>query len=109
MSDTARFVKHIDAKHLKPGNWSSSYSDWISRARNGIPPACVKFKLEFKIFPCDENESNILATNDWQLIDVSADASSKILKRKIRKILDKAKLFTKLGTITTLKLTNKPW
>lgn len=79
MSLTGRLVKHIEAKHLSPGNWSSKYmSCWINRARKGIPPAWHKFMLALITLPCEnpQNESNMLATKDWQLMDVSGDASS---------------------------------
>lgn len=85
MSETGRLVKHIAARHFNPGSWSSRYSTWISRARKGIPPAWHKFMLALKTFPWEkpQNESKMLATKDWQLIDVSGDASSKIRREKL--------------------------
>lgn len=54
------------------------YSTWMSRAKNGMPPAWHKFMLALNTLPCEkpQNESKMLATKDWQLIDVSGDASS---------------------------------
>lgn len=71
MSETARLVKHIAAKHLRAGIWRMVYLVVIKRANNGITPVWQNIFWSFAFWHIG---IKIFATHAWHCTEFSSDA-----------------------------------
>lgn len=71
MSETARLVKHIAAKHLRAGIWRFVCRAVIKRANSGITPVWQNIFWSFAFWHIG---IKIFATHAWHCTVLSSDA-----------------------------------